>query len=59
MLPRATVSGASSPWLAERGLVSIEEIGGVMIAALSESGHDAQAGAAEIPGVRRPGPGAT
>ena len=45
-------------WLAERGLISIEEIGGVMIAALTECGHDAQAGAAEIPGVRRPGPGA-
>ena len=49
---------AELAWLKEQGLVSIEEIGGVMIATLTERGQDVTAGAAAVPGVRRPGPGA-
>ena len=45
-------------WLREQGLVAIEEIDGVMIATLTERGRDAASGAAKIPGVARPGPGA-
>ena len=43
-------------WLREQGLVAIDEIGGVMIATLTERGHDVASGAATVPGVRRPGP---
>lgn len=46
-------------WLAEQGLVSLDEIGGVMIATLTGRGHDAATGAATVPGVRRPSPGAS
>ncbi len=41
-------------WLAEQGLAETDEIGGVMIAGLTERGADAASGAALIPGVRRP-----
>ena len=44
-------------WLAEMGLISVENIGGVMIATLTDRGQDAVIGAAAIPGVRRPAPG--
>ena len=49
---------AELAWLAEQGLVTVEEIGGVMIATLTDRGGDAARGAATIPGVRRPRPGA-
>ncbi len=49
---------AELAWLGEQGAVEIDEIGGVMIAALTARGHDAARGAATIPGVRRPRPGA-
>ena len=47
---------AELAWLGEQGLVAIDEIGGVMIATLTERGQDAATGAASVPGVRRPGP---
>ncbi len=43
-------------WLAEQGLAELEEIGGIVIAALTERGADAASGAAAAPGVRRPAP---
>lgn len=45
-------------WLAEQGAVEVRDIAGVQIATLTARGHDASRGAATIPGVRRPGPGA-
>lgn len=45
-------------WLAEQGLVGVEEIGGVRVARLRERGEDVAAGRAECPGVARPRPGA-
>ena len=48
---------AQLAWLGEQGLVTLDEIGGVMIATLTERGQDAATGAATVPGVRRPGPG--
>ena len=49
---------AELAWLAEAGAVETEEIGGVMIGALTARGGDAARGSATIPGVRRPAPGA-
>lgn len=45
-------------WLAEQQLVSTSEFGSVVIATLTQRGHDVAAGRAQVPGVRRPGPGA-
>lgn len=43
-------------WLGEQGLVSIEDIGSVLVVTLSERGADVAAGRATVPGVRKPGP---
>lgn len=43
-------------WLAEQGLVTLNEIGSVQIAALTTRGADVARGAATVPGVRRRGP---
>ncbi len=43
-------------WLAEQGLTTLREIGGVMIAELTGRGGDVASGAAVAPGVRRPSP---
>ena len=44
-------------WLAEQGLVTIEQlVGTTQVATLTERGHDAAAGNAYVPGVKRPGP---
>lgn len=45
-------------WLAEQGLVTVEDVSGYMVATLTRRGADAARGAAVIPGVRRPRPGA-
>ncbi len=45
-------------WLSEQGAVKLTELGGLMIAELTERGADLAAGRASQPGVRRPGPGA-
>lgn len=42
-------------WLAEQGLVSINDVGGVLIAKLTERGSDVSTGRAVVPGVKRPG----
>ena len=43
-------------WLAEPGLLTIEDVG-VMVATLSRRGEDVAAGRANHPGVARPSPG--
>lgn len=43
-------------WLAELGLVGVEELAGVSVAGLSKRGADVAAGRAAVPGVKRPAP---
>ena len=43
-------------WLEEQGLVTLERIGPVTVAKLSERGLDCATGACCVPGVKRPGP---
>jgi hypothetical protein len=47
---------AQMSWLKEQGLVSIEQIGEIMIATLTGRGEDVANGEAEVPGVKRPRP---
>jgi cell division FtsZ-interacting protein ZapD len=42
-------------WLQEQSLVSLDNVDGVYIAALSTRGADVAAGRAVVPGVKRPG----
>jgi DNA-binding transcriptional ArsR family regulator len=46
-------------WLAEQGLVTLEDVGKgrVIVATLTERGGDVAAGRAKVPGVRRPSAG--
>lgn len=41
-------------WLAEQGLVSLEEAGSVLVATLEERGQDVADGRARVDGVNRP-----
>lgn len=43
-------------WLAEQGLITVEEKGGIQIATATTRGIDVIAGRVRQPGVRRPGP---
>lgn len=43
-------------WLAEQGLITIDDMGGVIVATITERGRDVATGAAVVPGVKRPGP---
>ena len=43
-------------WLAEQGLVEVNQVGPVTVAKLTERGLDCANGAACIPGVKRPSP---
>ena len=43
-------------WLAEQGLITLEEVGPVRVAALTGRGSDVAQGRAVVPGVKRPGP---
>ncbi|WP_299072859.1 ArsR family transcriptional regulator [uncultured Paraglaciecola sp.] len=43
-------------WLKEQGLVTLEETGPYMVAALTSRGIDAEAGLAKVPGIKRPAP---
>jgi len=45
-------------WLKEQGLVTIADVSGYMVATLTSRGLDAATGAAVVPGVKRPRPGA-
>lgn len=44
-------------WLEEQGLVSLEQLGGMTVAALTGRGHDVAQGRAVVPGVKKPVPG--
>ena len=44
-------------WLAEQGLVSIEDVSGIRVARLLSRGQDVAKGVARVPGVARPRPG--
>jgi len=41
-------------WLAEQGLVTQREVGGLVLATITARGADAAAGRARVPGVKRP-----
>ncbi|UQY32639.1 ArsR family transcriptional regulator [Pseudomonas fulva] len=43
-------------WLSEQGLVSVNDIGSVMVATLTERGGDVAAGRSSVPGVSKPRP---
>jgi len=43
-------------WLREQGLVTIEEIEGLMIATLTQRGFEAATGIITTPGIKRPSP---
>jgi len=47
---------AELSWLAEQGLVSVEDIGSVLVVTLTERGADVAAGRASVPGVSKPRP---
>lgn len=42
-------------WLSEQGLVTLEDLGTVLVVTLAERGQDVAAGRARVPGVNRPG----
>lgn len=44
-------------WLREQGLVSTQDLGGFVVATLSERGEDVANGRVVVPGVKRPRPG--
>lgn len=45
-------------WLSEQRLVTmIEPAPGLLVATLTDRGHDVQAGLSTVPGVQRPSPG--
>lgn len=42
-------------WLAEQHLVTVNDLQGLMLATLTERGHDVARGLSDVPGVARPG----
>lgn len=48
---------ADAAWLEEAGLVTQEELPGVLVVKITQRGLDAAHGRAVVPGVKRPGPG--
>ena len=48
---------ADAAWLEEQGLVSCEDLGGIIVVKITQRGLDVAEGRAVIPGVKRPGPG--
>lgn len=42
-------------WLQEQSLVTTEDVGPVVVAALTERGSDVARGRARVPGIKRPG----
>lgn len=42
-------------WLAEQGALTLDDIGPVLVATLTERGQDIAAGRARVPGIKRPG----
>ncbi len=45
-------------WLAEQDLVKVDEMNSVLVVTLTQRGLDVANGRAQVPGVKRPGPGA-
>ncbi|MCB1832083.1 MAG: ArsR family transcriptional regulator [Geminicoccaceae bacterium] len=43
-------------WLAEQGLLTVDEIASIMLATVTERGGDCAAGRVIVPGVKRPSP---
>lgn len=41
-------------WLQEQGLVTLEDVETVLVATLTERGHDVALGRTRVPGVKRP-----
>lgn len=44
-------------WLSDQGLLTVEDLLGLMIATISEKGSEVARGLANVPGVPRPSPG--
>lgn len=42
-------------WLAEQGALTLQDVGPVIVATLSERGQDIAAGRTRVPGIKRPG----
>lgn len=42
-------------WLAEQGLVTLEVMGPVIVATLTERGFDVSSGRSRVPGIKKPG----
>ncbi|KRP97472.1 hypothetical protein TX25_06085 [Pseudomonas lactis] len=42
-------------WLAEQGALTLQDVGPVFVATLSERGQDIAAGRTRVPGIKRPG----
>ncbi|WP_339079050.1 ArsR family transcriptional regulator [Pseudomonas sp. TMP9] len=42
-------------WLAEQSALTLEDVGPVLVATLTERGQDIAAGRARVPGIKRPG----
>lgn len=42
-------------WLAEQGALTLQDVGPVIVATLSERGQDIAAGRNRVPGIKRPG----
>ena len=42
-------------WLRDQGLVTVEDLGTVLVATLTERGADVARGRTTVPGVKRPG----
>lgn len=51
------VVNRDAAWLEEQGLVTSENLGGIVVVKLTRRGADAAAGRTVVPGVKRPGPG--
>lgn len=47
---------ADAAWLAETGLVNVEDLGGIVVVTMTPRGADVARGFAIVPGVKRPGP---
>lgn len=43
-------------WLAEQGLIEIDDVAGTMVAKLTARGKDVAEGSVAVPGVKRPEP---
>ncbi|APC14540.1 hypothetical protein BLL42_01870 [Pseudomonas frederiksbergensis] len=42
-------------WLLEQGALTLDDVGPVLVATLTERGQDIAAGRARVPGIKRPG----